>query len=297
MRKIITLSILFLLLSFLPISIFAESSNTTCIKDEKIAELLTSSISEEELEILSDKSIYDVRVQDVDITDKPILKVFNEHIMSIAHLPLDDIINTVSEKAEKERISIDYVVFGEEPVRLRRADRTSTEDPDDYVILLSSSLQETPYITDIINMNSETKILNVSCKVESITVFDKLFFHKGALLYAQTNKGIFVKYYADRVSEGIWFAEEDFQKYSKAYIEHLIATAYDEEGNPLNGTSISLLDFIETKYDGEAAVSNNDKKDFSYLWIAIPVGVVGILSVVAVVIFRKKRLNKEFKYL
>ena len=291
MKKAIFLIVLTMLLIFTAIPVCAHSGETTCIKDEKIAELLTNSISEEELEILSDKSIYDVRVQDVDITDKPILKVFNEHIMSIAHLPLDDIINTVSEKAEKERISIDYVVFGEEPVRLRRADRTSTEDPDDYVILLSSSLQETPYITDIINMNSETKILNVSCKVESFTVFDKLFFHKGAMLYAKTNKGVFVKYYVDRASDGVWFKEEDFQKYSKAYIEHLIATAYDEEGNALNGTSISLLDFIETKYDGEAAVSNNDKKEASYLWIVIPVGVCALVLVAGVFVFKKRYLS------
>ena len=41
-------------------------------------------------------------------------------------------------------------------------------------------------------------------------------------------------------------------------------------------------------------VANSDPKEFSYLWIAIPVGVVALSGLAAVFVFKKKRSNKDF---
>ena len=301
MKKATTLIILLALLFSLNIPINAEESKTSCIKDTQLREKLTNSISKEELDILGNKDIWfdlDNLDEDIDITNKPILKVFKENIWWVAHLPLDEITNIFSEKAKTQMKTVDYVVFDEKPMRFSVGDNIKTDDTDDYVVTPSYELPGAPFISDVMNLSCTTEILNISCEIENLIVFDSFSSHLGAMLYASTNKGIFVKYYADQASEGAWFAEEDFQKYAKAYYEYTTSYEYNynEKGEPLAIGSTSLLDFIETKYEGENIVSN-DGKNFSYLWIAIPVGVVGLLSIVAVVIFRKKRLNKNFKYL
>ena len=194
--------------------------------------------------------------------------------------------------------TVDYVVFDENPIRFSVGDNPNTEDPNDYIVTPSYTYWDAPFLADVMNLSCTTEVLNIPCEIEELIAIDRCGAHKGAMLYAITNKGVFVKYYVDQVSDGVWFKEEEFQKYSKAYYEYITSYEYNynENGEPLAIGSTSLLDFIETKYEGKNIVSN-DGKNFSYLWIAIPVGVVGILSIVAVVIFRKKRLNKNFKYL
>ena len=306
MRKTTTLIILFALLFSLNIPINAEESKTSCIKDTQLREKLTNSISKEELDILGNKDIWfnlDNLDEDIDITNKPILKIFNEDIWSIAHLPLDDIVTTISEKAKTQMETVDYVVFDENPIRFSVGDNPNTEDPNDYIVTPSYTYWDAPFIADVMNLSCTTEVLNIPCEIEELIAIDRCGAYKGAMLYAITNKGVFVKYYNDQNSEGIWFTEEDFRKYAKVYYEDSLGKGYNENGDPIDGFSASLLDFIETKYEGEYVASSivnessNDKKEFPYLWIAIPVGVVGILSIVAVVIFRKKRLNKNFKYL
>ena len=64
-------------------------------------------------------------------------------------------------------------------------------------------------------------ILGNECEILQIVTFDGYTSHQGTLTYVETDKGMFVKYYPDQVSEGSWFTEEDFRKYAKAYYEYI----------------------------------------------------------------------------
>ena len=297
MRKIIALAILLLIAFSLSISINAENSKTSCIKDKDLREKLTNSLDKEEFEILSNKDIYASDVKYIDITDKPILKVFNEDIFYICHLTLDDIVNTISEEIKEGKKTIDYVIFDEKPIRLSVGDNMRTEDPNDYIITRSYSLQETSYITDVMNMSGVTEILNQSCAINNIFVFDMFRSPFGIVLYAETNNGIFVKYYPHEFAEGVWFTEEDFQKYGKAYYEYLISYErnYNEKGEALGGNHISLLEYIDTKYGKVIPPVNTDKKELSYLWFVIPVSVCITASAVILFVFRKKLFKSSKK--
>ena len=218
MKKATTLIILLALLFSLNIPINAEELKPTCIKDDKIAELLTNSLPED----LTDTDVYSITIDGINVTDKPILKVFNYDSFRMAHLPLEDIIPNMSKETNINQKSLDYVIFDIIPRRVSAIKDIRTEDPDDYAIYRSDYCKDPPYVTDIINMELKTEILNVACEIKDMIAFDGFHSHMGAMLYVTTDKGVFVKYYTDEISEGTWFTEEDFQKFGKAYYEYLV---------------------------------------------------------------------------
>ena len=178
--------------------------------------------------------------------------------------------------------SLDYVIFDIIPIRVSAIKDIRTEDPDDYAIYRSDYCKEPPYVTDIINMELKTEILNVACEIKDMIAFDGFHSHMGAMLYVTTDKGVFVKYYTDEISEGTWFTEEDFQKFGKAYYEYLVEISCGGEVEPCKCLSPREEDTL---------------LKFSYWWIAIPVGVCAVLALFAAFIYRKPRLNKNFKYM
>ena len=96
---------------------------------------------------------------------------------------------------------------------------------------------DTTYAKDIANLSVQTEILGKQCKISQIVGFDEGHSHKGTAIYVVTDQGIFVRYYPDYISEGVWLTEQDYQTYAKAFYEYTTSYEYNynENGEALNG--------------------------------------------------------------
>ena len=289
MKKAIILITIFLLLCSLGISINAEEQTISCIEDQKLVDTLIQTFDKSELDILNDEKLHNKDLPDINFSEKPIIKIYCEVYWYLAHLPLDNILSDMP-----ERNDIDYVVFDDNPIRVRKVLFYGKEIPE---ILISAEPADINFINDIQKMSSKMLILGNECEILQIVTFDGYTSHQGTLTYVDTDKGMFVKYYPDQLSEGSWFTEEDFRKYAKPYYEYISAyeNNYDENGQGLNGIHISLLEYIDTKYGKVVPSVNTDEKDFSYLWFVIPVGIYITVSAVILFVFRKKLLKSSKK--
>lgn len=288
MKKAIILITIFLLLFLLGISINAEEQTISCIEDQKLVDTLIQTFDKSELDILNDEKLHNKDLPDINFSEKPIVIIYDHVYWEYSYLSLHDVLSTMPVQS-----SMDYAVFGDKTIRVRKALVYGQKIPQ---IVISSEPADANFINDIQKMSSKMLILGNECEILQIVTFDGYSSHQGTLTYVDTDKGMFVKYYPDQVSEGSWFTEEDFRKYAKAYYEYISAyeNNYAENGQGLNG-NISLLEYIDTKYGKVIPSVNTDEKDFSYLWFVIPIGVYITASAVILLVFRKKlfkSLNK-----
>lgn len=288
MKKAIILITIFLLLCSLGISINAEEQTISCIEDQKLVDTLIQTFDKSELDILNDEKLHNKDLPDINFSEKPIVIIYDHVYWEYSYLSLHDVLSNMPVQS-----SMDYAVFGDKTMRVRKALVYGQKIPQ---IVISSEPADANFINDIGKMSSKMLILGNECEILQIVTFDGYSSYAGTLTYVDTDKGMFVKYYPDQVSEGSWFTEEDFRKYAKAYYEYISAyeNNYAKNGEGLNG-NISLLEYIDTKYGKVVPSVNTDKKDFSYLWFVIPIGIYITVSAVILFVFRKKLFKSSKK--
>ena len=252
---------------------------------DSVSSLFENSLSEADLEFLSDKENYREDAKDVDTEGTPVLKIYCALYWNL----FDNGIDETLEYAEEQNAAA-YVVWGEEPVRLT----VLNHDGKKAITKLKGEWHR-EYIREIAEMGTSTEILGQKCTVTDIYCFED--YHTGAAVYFITDHGVFIRYYdflyADKYNEGIWFTEADFCEYAEGYYK--FRTSYFNNYSfffvPKGGTA-SFFDYIEEWHD-------SPQREFVSMSVTT-VHVIGaaflavfIAAIVIIVIFARKIKKKD----
>ena len=249
--------------------------------DEEWHVFLKAQITDDELAILNDASLYDASMKNVSIGDEPILKVYTNVYWHLAHLSVNEIIP----EASKDNFT-DYVILGEENTRLciwNNNGKTS--------VGLSNPSAFPSFVNDIRKMTVNMSILGNDCTVTGIHCFNGFSSYSGSLVYLVTSKGVFVKYYEYENSEGsVWYTEDQFKKYASAYYGYISSYEhnYTADGQGLcNSTSfktyVSEIYGTENEKHPPLINTNTQKTDKLIQPLPIPQKNSQIIATVAIV--------------
>ena len=296
MKKYTFLITLLLLIITLNVSVYAIDSDLKtdrAVLDENLASQLINQLGKSDSDIIKNKELYSANAKNVDVENKPIIKVYNSIYWEVS----DQSINNIILRADLA-VAIDYIVLGNEDVRL-----TKLKIDDDVTMGISNIDADCNFIEDIKSMSINTDILGDRCRIKNIVCFDAFSSYDGASVYVITDKGIFIKYYSDPLSEGMWFSEDEYSRYAIAYHKYLTSPEnnYNENGEPLYGKSDSFLSYIENHYDKSVNMIENEQKtlksskesiliDEFILWF-IPFFMITSFGIVFIVI--KKNIKKH----
>ena len=142
------------------------------------------------------------------------------------------------------------------------------------------------FVNDICNMSVDTEILGEQCEISNIYCFNGVSSHKGVAVHFVTDKGVFVKYYENYQTEGVWFSGEDYREYAEGYYNYSISPEnnYSENGGLVGGTE-TFLSYIKNIHGNNDATSNDTA-------IYVAIGLVLVCGITACVILFKKRAKK-----
>lgn len=248
-----------------------------------------SKVFDEELELVlrnqmcdSDQILLEDSEFGAEINNKPIIKIYNEIYWELSNESLD----TILERADLAK-TIDYLVFDEELIRLRKI-----QDGNEPIIGKNPRGSELNFIKDIQGMSTSVDILGTSCKVLNIYCFDMFTSHMGSSIYFVTDKGTFVKYYADQMSEGVWFTEQEYRNYASEYYDYLISPEnnYNEKGEPVGGGLVPFLSYIDNYHNKTS--DGLESSVIGYIIIIFVLTAIVIFGIIWFVIAKKKRILK-----
>lgn len=242
MKKYLFVIILLFLGVLLNVTVYATevTPSTNVVLDEELALVFKNQMSESDQAVLANSEL------DIEIENKPIIKIYNGIFWELSDATLDKIL-----KQADQANSIDYIIFDEEPIRLRK-----TQTENEVFVDTSSASAELNFITDIQTMQANTEILGTQCSVINVYCFDMFSSHMGASIYFITTEGTFVKHYQDQFSDGVWFTEQEYGDYAIGYYNYISAPEnnYDENGSPLGGTT-SFLSYIDNYHNKASSKS------------------------------------------
>ena len=161
---------------------------------------------------------------------------------------------------------------------------------DSTEIGVSASYNQAPrYIKDIQNLKSTETIDEQTHEIKGIYCFDGSSSYMGTLIYLQTNKGTYVKYYEYPDSEPLLFPENKFIEYGTAYYQYLISyeNNYNEFGESLFGGALTFASFIDDYLNNSKAEKQNIQPKI------IVITVIGISIITGALIITTKFLNKK----
>ncbi|MBE6661531.1 MAG: hypothetical protein E7605_09050 [Ruminococcaceae bacterium] len=282
MRRGILLFLLVVIVLLFPINVYASNYEEEWgFKDENIVTVLNSQMDTKEYAKINDKSSYNDSLNNFSLNDRPAIKIYNELYWEYAGSSITDIVS----HAELVSHIFDYEVFDDENIRLRSFERNGNVS-----IGISSVPPSLNYVNDIKETYSTPKILNQRCTINQIFCFDGFTSHMGAAVYYCTDRGIYVKYYADEYTPGVWFSEQDYQKYAVDYYNYLISPEnnYDENGNALGGGQMPFLTYIDS-INNKKYVEDDKTGNIEKIAIVILVTVAFISCAILIVSKMKKR--------
>ena len=88
---------------------------------------------------------------------------------------------------------------------------------------------------DLLRVREKTTILGVRCTVENVVLSNTCDPTPGVILYYETDRGTFVRFYPLKNAEGEWFTLDDFTAYAGSYVQYLLDNVSNEDGEPLTG--------------------------------------------------------------
>ena len=305
MRKFVCI-LLIVIIAMLPmfsISATEEDSNETSI-DSELGEILVKAFDSKEREALQNKESYLDDVKHLEILDQPIVKVYSfpSKLVPSGFLPFEQLISTCDEMIKNDEVNgCGYIVFDDEPIEIYHRyvggiyNRDVIQLTRPIALYMPSQDLVYNYVSDIQEMKANVEILEEHCKISNIVVFNGYNNFDGALIYADTDKGIFVKHYSDPTDEGIWFREDDFLTLVKAYADQKDWTKPDYT----HGDSSELSAFIESYADRIDELpplsSEAPKKVPMYVWIISISGAIVLCASVVIFIFRKKIFISKYR--
>ncbi len=273
--------------------VFADeaTSETTISMDQKIADILRAQLDEEELAILQDSDLYNTSMNGREIADQPIISVYHVFWAS-ASQPLTSMIEKGKEHDRQNDFRY-YVVMDAEPYYLAylgKRGMIGVTDPFENAL--------PTYVSDILSLTEYVTLGGEESRIQGVYCFERVFnqYTREILVYLQTDRGVFVKYYEDLYAEGQSYAGDQFREYAAAYHTYLTADRFDEDGNLMVGDE-RFLEFIA---DGSIAAGQfqDDSVDIPktnpfVLYGGIALGAVLLIGISAFFILRIRRKRNQ----
>lgn len=300
MKKIISImsfTIVIVFLSIITVSAEEQPLKNTSI-DPELGEILANAFDSKEREELQNNESYHDNAQELEISDQPILKVYNYPVWRYNYLPFDQLVDLADSMIKSGEVNgCHYVIFDKDPVMIAYSHMGGIYEKSAKTIWIHTPpFFPNNFIKDIQNMKATTEILGQTCKISNMVVFDGDNTDTGGdILCIDTDKGVFIKYYRDDIVEGTWFKEDDFRTLLKAWIEK---ESWIKSGYTY-GSEASLSTFIENYADRIDELpplsSEVPKKVPMYVWIIVASGVIVLCAAVVMFIFRKKIFISKYR--
>ena len=195
-------------------------------RDEAFADVVGDDLTEEEYATLRDAERYrypDGQPGSFVLTDQPVLRYF-------PFLYPQQMAESPSAFADDPFLwNRLYVVFDEKPILLK----LTTTDP--VTINVTYPDESLPFVRDLLRVREKTTILGVRCTVENVVLSNTCDPMPGVILYYETDRGTFVRFYPLKNAEGEWFTLDDFTAYAGSYVQYLLDNVSNEDEEPLTG--------------------------------------------------------------
>lgn len=283
--KKVSFFIIMVAICILSITINAKDvAQSNASANESISNILKNQLSTDDLNDLKNDDLYGLAKNPISIDNEPIIKIYNVVYWEFSNMNLDEIL-LIAEQAK----TFDYVALNQD-VRLRKIIST-----DNISIGISSEQSSLNYVDDIRKITSDFEILNKQCKILNIYCFDGFTSLQGASVYFVTDQGIYIRYYENKHSEGVWFEEKQYKKYASDYYEYISSPEnnYNEFGEPINGGNMSFVSYINSLSDSVKNTESVDvKDDTNELFIILLIIIVLILVFVIICLYLKRKRGK-----
>lgn len=295
-RQLTMILISFVLAALLCVNAFAE--NETQDKewnmDTSVVSLINGQLSNAEISALKASGIPELVADGQFRSEYPVLKIYHELFTPKVGEPLE----TRLAEAEADYTQAnytDYVQLNTKPYLIRMMNQNSNIsvfiDRERY----SSTIPT--YIADIMEL-SETFMTEDTCVLEGIYCFDAETSHQGIAVYLKTNKGVYVRYYENSLSEAKLFTEADFRTWAGSYYQYLISDEnnYNENGEAVGGGGMSFLSFMQNATGiGDDRVEDNPVNPDTRKKIYYIIGAIAIVLLLtgSIVILAKKKRKKR----
>lgn len=246
--------------------------DTTNILNDDIAQTLSSQLTIEEKELLNS-------IEDLNLSNVPILKIYNEVYWSLASAPAKEMIAEADMHAQTRNYK-DYYILSKQPYRIRVSNNCEATK-------VSEELPQ--YINDIIGLSNHITCGEKQFAIKGVYCFDGSDSHDGIIVFILTDECTIVKYYEYPHSEAILLSETDFQVYANDYYEYL--TSYDhnfnENGEPVGGGTLSFKAFIDSRYIARNEPALEIDNGPVHLWIIVTFVLTIPLSITGYAIYKK----------
>ncbi len=281
-------------------SVAKESKNVDSKFNESLKDSLLQNLTTKDKEILFNSKDLDSSVAKVDLSDKPIVKCYTEHLWG----EFENGLQSAVSHGENAVMEPYYIVFDTQTYKIGRW----TDNGVERAVVLDTYTELPRYLKDIQLLDSEIKTDSSKHTIENIVCFDMSHSFFGIVVYLVTDGGNIVKYYEDETSEAMVFSEEEFKLRAKKYYDFLISPEnnYDENGNFVGGNSVTFAGYVQnnpinssennsnhtdesdSNYADDLATSEKNRRDVVYI-----IGATGIVLVssTAAILWRRKRTN------
>ncbi len=253
-------------------------------------DVLKQQLDEQTYLLLTDRSLYDSTMNRVDLTKKPILKIYHNVFWEYDGKALAEL----QELAEQEG-KVLHAVFDKE-IYLLDIDTTNGKTRIEKRRFEYSAPR---YLSNI--TRCETVCISNDGEVQSlreIICFDSIDNGYGATVYYVYSNDVWVKYYPSSVDSALVMRQEQFERLLKKYRE--IRKKYDSSFHDDKG-KLTFRDYYfneeeyDLKYAATSEETNIDKApapDRTYVYWIVPAVVLSGVGVVFV-IWKKKRHQKK----
>ncbi len=292
MKKILLVFVCFIL-------VFAGTfaANASSNLDPELEEILNSSLEEQMpekyMEILHNTELYyeNGAPDDPDYMDNPILDLNKRmSVVDSGGKPFDELLGLSVIAVAKPQV----IVLGDDV----REVRISKEG--DLVVFVEPYTEETmpSFVADILTLKKNVVLCGQECELNRILCIDNSTSHFGIVVFLQTDKGVFVRYYPLPDSECMEMTQQEYAAYCYAWDAYIKSLPPDTGGTAFTSFMTSkdyseVKDFappLEDLYPKKA--DTPDEKPPQTPWL-IPAGIAIVCVVgagLAVLIWKKKKV-------
>lgn len=273
MKKMtVVLLIVVLLCCMLLIPAHADDEDNTPLRDVLINK------NTEMVDDFMDPDLFQESMEGVVWEDQPILFVFTRPLYHCTEMTLDEILQD-----SFQNWSSQIVILHDDPIGISRYKSKTKIGAFDFPVYR--------YLQDILDGKAIQEFLGEKCHINNVFFFGiHTDNNEHDVLYV-TDKGLYVRCYANGSAEPIEYDWDSYCVIARAYHDYISSYEYnfDENGNIIAGGNLSFLEFAEnpTKYVPDYG---KEPQDNTLTWILAGAGVVAVTATAAtILLFRRKR--------
>ncbi len=281
-KRCLVLILAALLLCTTGLPVFAEEAGDPipAALDPKVAEIIISQLTETELADFANTELYHANMEGRVLSGQPIIWMCNAVPLVTPDNSLEAVLAVAIQRHQNGPQH--YVVLSPNPYGIYQS---GIHKP---IEIFPQYTDSTPsFVTDLLALTETFTILDQECTLQNVYCFHRAFGATiEAIIYLKTDKGVFVKYYANEQAPANIFTEAEFKTLADEYFRVISAyeNNYDENGNPLGGDYSTFASYLETR-------PNPPAESFHYApWILGGCGALCLLAIALLLLLKKRKV-------